>query len=131
MCGHSNMHFPLWVHFRCNFEMRLGRTSRRDDGIWPGHCGAILTSTSYIVSFSNSCHTLLWRTYIWCLNKANSHLGGYFKDLLSFLGHLGLSKNQNHCCRCCHLLSGRKYIQALAQAQTPKTRGFTLFNTWA
>lgn len=133
MCGHSNMHGPLWVHSEC-IEMRIRRASYWDGGIWSGHCGVILNPISYFVWFSNLSHILLEREhiYLFFLHKANSHLGGdMLKNLLSLLGHLGSSKNQNHGCGCLCFLPDRKCIQALAQAQMPETSGFTVFNTWA
>ena len=129
MCGHSSTHFPLWIHSEGHFE-RTGRPSHWDGDVWAAHCGVTLIPASCIVWFSNSRHSLLWRTYIWFLNKANSNLGGYFKEFITTSWALWIFQEPKSLLRVLPFVSGRKYIHALAQAQTPKTRGFTVFNTW-
>ena len=71
--------------------------------------------------FSNSQHILLWKTYVWLLNKANSDLGGYFKEFITTSWAPWIFQEPKSLLQVLPFVSGRKYIHALAQAQTPKT----------
>lgn len=51
------------------------KISHQDIGIGIGHCG-VLNSTSCLVWFYSSCHSLLPSTYIWFLTEANLILRG-------------------------------------------------------
>lgn len=68
--------FPLWAYSKGNFKTRVVmKISHQDSGIGIGHCG-VLNSTSCLVWFYSSCHSLLPSTYIWFLTEANSILRG-------------------------------------------------------